>query len=157
MVDERNLVYQRGSGNRGGKGPKWAGLQPPLSADTNDSEKLYVKSLLILPQTALFDSCCFFEWPCGGLSNWPLDVSLLGVSALRYSHSLSQHWIKRPLRFPAIFLWSVFSQRAGKAALFPTRSQRLKINATLRCYSAAHNQAAARSESHRLCAAVSHN
>lgn len=39
--------------------------------------------------------------------------------------------IKRPWRFPAIFLWSVFSQRTGKAVLFPTHSQRLHINAVL--------------------------
>lgn len=42
-------------------------------------------------------------------------------------------WIKRPWRFPAIFLWSVFSQRTGKAALFPTHSQRRYINAVLQC------------------------
>lgn len=41
--------------------------------------------------------------------------------------------IKRPWRFPAIFLWSVFSQRTGKAALFPTHSQRFDINAVVQC------------------------
>ena len=40
-------------------------------------------------------------------------------------------WIKRPWRFPAIFLWSVFSQGTGKPALFPTHSQRLNINDVL--------------------------
>lgn len=64
--------------------------------------------------------------------------------------------IKRPWRFPAIFLWSVFSQRTGKGSLCFPHTRRASI--PMPFYAAAHNQAAAESlwGPQRLCAGISH-
>ena len=65
-------------------------------------------------------------------------------------------WIKRPWRLPAIFLWSVFSQRTGKGRLCFPHTCRASIPVPF--YAAAHNQAAAESlwGPRRLCAGISH-